>query len=141
MAAPHVSGTIALILSGKPALLGDPNNYQAVTNAVRVTAINHIDNTCGGDEDGDPNNVYGDGRDRREGRVDLVASGGTLSGTITDVDTNAVDRRRDGHRERRRARVQRRQRRQRQLLAVPRGRQLRRDRDRRSATPRRSRRA
>ena len=60
-----------------------------MTNAVRVTAINHIDTTCGGDADGDPNNVYGDGRIDAKAAVDLVASGGTLSGTITDVDTSA----------------------------------------------------
>ena len=92
MAAPHVTGTIALILSGKPALLGDPNNYQATTNAVRVTAIDHIDTTCGGDADGDPNNVYGDGRIDAKAAADLIATGGTLSGTITDQATSARSR-------------------------------------------------
>src|SRR4029453_4438737 len=49
MAAPHTTGTIALILSGKPALLGDPNNYAPVTDAVRVTAVDRLDDSCGGD--------------------------------------------------------------------------------------------
>src|SRR4029453_10373936 len=81
--------TIALILSGKPALLGDPNNYAPVTDAVRVTAVDRLDDSCGGDADGDPNNVYGDGRIDAKAAVDRVASGGTLAGTITDLDTNA----------------------------------------------------
>ena len=88
MAAPHTSGTIALILSGKPALLG-ADNFAAVTDAVRATAVDRIDETCGGAEDGDPNNVYGDGRIDAKAAVDLVASGGTLSGTVTDQGTNA----------------------------------------------------
>src|SRR4029079_9508685 len=56
----------------------------------KVTAIDRIDNSCGGDEDGDPNNVYGEGRIDAKAAVDLVATGGTLSGTVTDIDTNAV---------------------------------------------------
>ncbi len=87
MAAPHTSGTIALILSAKPALIGDPNNYTAVTDAVRATAVDRIDTSCGGDEDGDPNNVYGDGRINAKAAVDLVATGGTLAGKVTDIAT------------------------------------------------------
>src|SRR4029079_10904490 len=33
MATPHVAGTIALILSGKAALIGAPHNYHATTHA------------------------------------------------------------------------------------------------------------
>ena len=81
------SGAIALILSAKPALIGDPNNYVTVTDAVRATAVDRIDDSCGGDEDGDPNNVYGDGRIDAKAAVDLVATGGTLAGTVTDAAT------------------------------------------------------
>ena len=88
MAAPHVAGTIALALSAKAALLGDPNNYAPVTDAVRTTAVNHLDDQCGGDADGDPNNVYGDGRIDAKAAVDLIATGGTLSGTVTDQATS-----------------------------------------------------
>ncbi|HEX5013824.1 MAG TPA: carboxypeptidase regulatory-like domain-containing protein [Candidatus Limnocylindrales bacterium] len=89
MAAPHTSGTIALILSGKPVLIGDPNNYTPITDAIRVTAVDRLDDSCGGDEDGDPNNVYGDGRIDAKEAVDLIASGGTLAGTVTDDGTDA----------------------------------------------------
>ncbi len=85
MAAPHTAGTIALILSGKPALIGDPNNYTAVTDAVRATAVDRIDASCGGDPSGDPNNVYGDGRIDAQAAVDLVSTGGTLAGTVTNA--------------------------------------------------------
>lgn len=87
MAAPHTSGTIALILSAKPALIGDPNNYTPITDAVRATAVDRIDTTCGGADDGDPNNVYGDGRIDAKAAVDLVATGGTLAGTVKDIAT------------------------------------------------------
>ena len=83
MAAPHTVGALALVLSAKPALIGDPNNYIPATDGVRATAVNRIDLDCGGDEDGDPNNVYGDGRIDAKAAVDLVATGGTLAGTVT----------------------------------------------------------
>jgi subtilisin family serine protease len=86
MAAPHVSGALALMLSAEPALRG---NFVAATDALRATAVDILDDSCGGDEDGDPNNVYGDGRIDAKAAVDLVATGGTLAGTITDADTDA----------------------------------------------------
>ena len=89
MAAPHTSGTLALILSAEPSLIGDPNNFVTATDAVRSTAVDRLDDSCGGAEDGDPNNVYGDGRIDAKAAVDLVATGGTLAGTVTDVDTAA----------------------------------------------------
>ena len=84
MAAPHTAGTLALVLSAEIALAGD---FDAATSAVRVTALDILDDQCGGDEDGDPNNVYGDGRIDAEAAVALVATGGTLAGTVTDVDS------------------------------------------------------
>ena len=67
MAAPHVAGTLALLLSADTALRG---NFDAATDAVRSTAVDRLDDSCGGDADGDPNNVYGDGRidAKRRGR-------------------------------------------------------------------------
>ena len=84
MAAPHTVGALALILSAKPALIGDPDNYAPATDGVRATAVDRIDMDCGGDADGDPNNVYGDGRIDAKAAVDLVATGGTLAGTVTN---------------------------------------------------------
>ena len=79
MATPHVAGTIALMLSAKPALLGD-STLRAVTDALRSTAVDRSTITCGGDADGDPNYVYGEGRIDAKAAVDLVKTGGTLSG-------------------------------------------------------------
>ena len=82
MAAPHTAGTLALVLSAELALVGD---VSASTDAVRSTALNIADDSCGGDEDGDPNNVFGDGRIDAAAAVALVATGGTLAGDVTDV--------------------------------------------------------
>ncbi len=80
MAAPHVAGTLALMLSADPDLIGDPASTQA---GLEATAIDIIDTTCGGDTDGDPNNVYGEGRIDALAAVDLVATGGILEGRVT----------------------------------------------------------
>ena len=84
MAAPHTAGTLALMLSAELALIGD---FDSATAAVRDTAVDRLDDQCGGEEDGDPNNVYGDGRIDAAAAVALVATGGTLAGTVTDLDT------------------------------------------------------
>ena len=84
MAAPHVAGTLALMLSAEPSLIGQ---FDAATAALRDTALDILDDQCGGEEDGDPNNVYGDGRIDAQAAVALVATGGTLAGTVTDADT------------------------------------------------------
>ena len=85
MAAPHTAGTLALVLSAELALLG---NVAGSTDAVRTTAVDILDDSCGGDPDGDPNNVYGDGRIDAQAAVALVATGGTLAGDVTDVVTS-----------------------------------------------------
>jgi subtilisin family serine protease len=84
MAAPHTSGTLALVLSAELGLLGD---VDGATDAVRSTALDLLDDSCGGDEDGDPNNVFGDGRIDAQAAVTLVATGGTLAGDVSDVVT------------------------------------------------------
>ena len=96
MAAPHTSGTIALLLSARPVLIGAPNAYDSTTDAIRETAVDRIDLSCGGDADGDPNNVYGDGRIDAKAAVDLLATGGTLAGDIAD-DDRRPDPRGTGH--------------------------------------------
>ena len=83
MAAPHTTGEVALLLSARPQLVAD---FDGVANAVRATALDRIDTTCGAAPGGDPNNVYGDGRIDAAAAVDLVKTGGTLAGTITGSD-------------------------------------------------------
>jgi subtilisin family serine protease len=84
MAAPHVAGTLALMLSAEPALIGD---VDSAIEYLTGTALGIADLSCGGDESGVPNNVYGHGRIDAAAAVELVASGGTLTGTITDAET------------------------------------------------------
>lgn len=84
MAAPHVTGVLALLLSADSSLRGD---YDASTDVVRQTALDLFDDSCGGDPSGDPNNVYGDGRVDAAAAVAVVATGGTLTGVLTDADT------------------------------------------------------
>ncbi|NNF63379.1 MAG: S8 family serine peptidase, partial [Acidimicrobiia bacterium] len=84
MAAPHVAGTFALMLSAASDLIGD---VDSATQSMAATAMDIIDMSCGGDADGDPNNVYGDGRIDAQAAVALVATGGTLVGTVKDSQT------------------------------------------------------
>ena len=88
MATPHTAGTIALMLSAKPTLAG---NFNAVLDALNKTAVDRPDDQCGTPDpsDNDPNYVYGEGRIDAKAAVDLVKSGGTLAGTVTDVATTA----------------------------------------------------
>lgn len=86
MAAPHSAGTLALVLSSAAELFGD---IDGATSAVRATALDIVDLECGGEEGGDPNNIYGDGRIDAFAAVQLVATGGTLTGTVTDAGTGA----------------------------------------------------
>jgi subtilisin family serine protease len=86
MAAPHVAGALALALSAAPELRHD---VAAVTDALNRTAVDRVDLACGGDADGDPNNVYGEGRIDAAAAVDHVASGGRISGRITVSGTGA----------------------------------------------------
>ncbi len=86
MAAPHVAGTVALLWSAAPALIGD---LQQTADLLNNNTLNLIDTQCGGDPSGDPNNVYGNGR------VDAFASVqaaprivGTLHGTVTDAEAS-----------------------------------------------------
>lgn len=67
MAAPHVSGLVALLISAKPALSGQPDTLEAaMTNtALRLTT----NQRCGSDtSETIPNNVYG------WGRIDALAA-------------------------------------------------------------------
>lgn len=84
MAAPHVSGAIALVLSAKPRLRGD---VDTLTELLADTATDVVDGACGGDYDGDPNNVSGDGRIDAAAATSAVAAGGAIVGILTDART------------------------------------------------------
>ncbi len=86
MAAPHVAGTLALMLSAAPNLIGD---VDGATGSLAATALDIVDLTCGGADSGDPNNVYGDGRIDALAAVQLVATGGTLTGSVANSATSA----------------------------------------------------
>ncbi|MDH3680037.1 MAG: carboxypeptidase regulatory-like domain-containing protein [Acidimicrobiia bacterium] len=84
MATPHAVGAMALMMSADPDLKGD---VDALTSLLASTAQDIIDETCGGDADGDPNNVYGEGRIDAAAAVAVVATGGTITGTVTNAAT------------------------------------------------------
>lgn len=85
MAAPHIAGVVALLWSGNPDFERD---LDATTAAITRTALDRIDLTCGGDADGDPNGVYGDGRvDAYELCLQFCGPHGTLAGVVTDAAT------------------------------------------------------
>jgi len=72
MAAPHVAGLVALLISAEPSLAGD---VDALETAITQTAL-HLtsDEGCGGDTPTSvPNNVYG------WGRIDALAAYESLS--------------------------------------------------------------
>ncbi|QIX27284.1 S8 family serine peptidase [Nocardioides sp. JQ2195] len=81
MAAPHLAGSIALLWSAAPSLVGDIDATRALLDD---SATDRADAQCGGTEA--DNNVYG------EGRLDALAliaaapvgETGTVTGTVTD---------------------------------------------------------
>ena len=86
MATPHAAGTIALMLSAKTALIGD---FDGVLNALDITAIDRPDANAARPIRATTTRtiVYGEGRIDAKAAVDLVKTGGTLSGTVTDAST------------------------------------------------------
>ncbi|WP_056891167.1 S8 family serine peptidase [Nocardioides sp. Root151] len=80
MAAPHVSGSVALLLSAHPELIGD---VAQIRQLLDETAIDTADDQCGG-TDAD-NNVYGEGRLDALALVEAVDSGdsGAIDGKVT----------------------------------------------------------
>ena len=86
MAAPHLSGAVALMWSAAPALIGDiPQTRQILDD----TAVDTSDLACGGTAD--DNNVFG------EGRLDVLAAAnaspigptGAVAGNVRNSVTNA----------------------------------------------------
>lgn len=87
MAAPHVAGSVALIMSAEPDLVG---KVDQVEELLRKTAqpLTTGDQTCGGVPGTQvPNNTFGWGRIDVKAAVDFVWHAGTLSGVVTDAGT------------------------------------------------------
>lgn len=87
MAAPHVSGTVALMWSAAPGLIG---NVERSRELLDETAIDTEDLTCGGTAEN--NNVWGQGRLDAFAAVDHSPRGptGTLQGTVTDTSGDPI---------------------------------------------------
>lgn len=86
MASPHTAGTVALMWSAAPTLIGDYDRTAAILNA---TATDTSDLTCGGTPQN--NNVWGEGKLNAFAAVDQSPRGpvGTLTGVVTDAGTGA----------------------------------------------------
>jgi len=82
MAAPHLSGAVALLWSAAPSLTGDIARTRAILDR---TAHDHDDTSCGGTAA--DNNVYGEGMlDVLEAVNNAPRTGtGLLAGTVTDT--------------------------------------------------------
>jgi subtilisin family serine protease len=85
MAAPHLSGTVALMWSAAPALIGDLTMTRSLLDD---TATDRPDAQCGGTAD--DNNVFGEGELNAFAAVDQSPRGpqGSMSGVVTDSATN-----------------------------------------------------
>ncbi|MEV0268065.1 S8 family serine peptidase [Hamadaea sp. NPDC050747] len=81
MAAPHVAGTIALLWSAAPALVGD---LPRTTEILDSTAVDTANLTCGGTAA--KNNVFGEGRLDAYAAVSAAPRGevGSATGVVTD---------------------------------------------------------
>jgi len=90
MASPHLAGTVALMWSAAPDLFGD---VSATRLLLDHTAFDVFDTQCDAypapGEEGNPNNVWGEGRLDAFAAVDQSPRGptGTLQGTVTDSTT------------------------------------------------------
>jgi uncharacterized repeat protein (TIGR01451 family) len=88
MAAPHVAGTVALMWSAEPDLVGRVAETEAI---LRGTAVPRTaTQTCGGVPGSQvPNNTYGWGRLDALAAVEMVWQAGSLAGTVTDAGSGA----------------------------------------------------
>ncbi len=88
MAAPHVTGAVALLWSAVPALVGDIESTRALLDE---TAHDVDDTTCGGTADDNP--TWGEGKLDALALVNAgVAAGGAgqLAGTVSDADGEPI---------------------------------------------------
>ena len=83
MAAPHVAGVVALLLSAQPSLRGQTDLVKAI---VSRTADPMSYATCGGAPGGLPNNGYGWGIVNAQRAIESLGQAGTLRGVVTDAE-------------------------------------------------------
>jgi serine protease AprX len=81
MAAPHVTGAVALLLSAAPDYDGQ---VEAIEYILTSTAEPKLDGQCG--DPGPPNNVWGWGILNAQTAIE-TATGGSLQGTVTDANS------------------------------------------------------
>ncbi|HEY0639389.1 MAG TPA: carboxypeptidase regulatory-like domain-containing protein [Pseudonocardiaceae bacterium] len=86
MASPHTAGTVALMWSAAPSLVGD---IEQTFTLLDDTATDTPNAQCGGSDD--DNNVFGEGKLNALMAVEQSPRGpvGTLAGTVTNASTNA----------------------------------------------------
>ena len=86
MATAHIGGTVALVWSAAPSLIGQ---VETTRQLLDDTAVDTEDLTCGGTAD--DNNVWGEGRLDAFAAVNAAPRGptGTLRGTVTNQGTGA----------------------------------------------------
>ncbi len=82
MAAPHLAGTVALLWSAAPSLLGEIDETRALLDG---TAVDSDATTCGGSAD--DNNVFGEGRLDALALINAAPVGdtGEIAGTVTEA--------------------------------------------------------
>lgn len=82
MAAPHVTGAVALLMSVEPDLAGEVDQVEEILRKTGVTLTST--QTCGGVPGAQvPNSTFGWGRINVKAAADLVANAGALSGKVT----------------------------------------------------------
>ena len=86
MAAPHVTGAVAVLISAEPALMGQVDMIEEI---FRATAVQRTTSqTCGGVSGSEiPNNAFGWGRIDLLAAVEMAVNAGTITGAVTDAGT------------------------------------------------------
>jgi uncharacterized repeat protein (TIGR01451 family) len=88
LAAPHVAGTVALMWSAEPDLVGRVAETEAILRGTAVPRTTTQE--CGGVPGSQvPNNTYGWGRLDALAAVEMVWQAGSLAGTVTDAGSGA----------------------------------------------------